>query len=247
MNHPVVNNFGKLFLIPILEPSIQIILMNKTAFLRSALCLLFLGLFSISQTATAQMRAMIKVGINGSTFRGNSDTDFSSITRFSGGVGFSFVIGNGFRIQPEVLYVVKGAQGERALEFDGVKDPVDVIATFDLTYLEVPILLVYQFESRGIRPQIFAGPTFARKLDSQIRFRAAAGGPEFREEDQSVESNDIGLTIGAGFEMDVGSERLSFGLRTSLGFSNARKDNPDQPDNRPLYNTSLGLFAAIIF
>ncbi len=221
--------------------------MNKTAFLKSALCLLALGFFSTSQPVTAQMRAMIKVGINGSTFRGDSDTDFSSITRFSGGVGLSFGIGNGFRIQPEVLYVAKGAQGEGTLEFEGIDDPVDVKATFDLTYLEVPILLVYQFESRGIRPQIFAGPTFARKLDAQIRFRAAAGGPEMRDEDQSVESSDIGLTIGAGLEMDVGSEKLSFGLRTSLGFSNARKDNPDEPDNRALYNTSLGLFAAIIF
>ncbi|TDI70319.1 MAG: PorT family protein [Bacteroidetes bacterium] len=221
--------------------------MNKTAFLKTALCVLLLGLHSTQQLLTAQVRAMIKVGVNGSTFRGSSDTDFSSITRLSGGVGFSVNIGNGFRIQPEVLYVAKGAKAEGALDFEGNDGPVDVVATFDLTYLEIPILLVYQFESRGIRPQIFAGPTFARKLDARIRYRAAAGGPEFNEEDESVESNDIGLTIGAGFEMDVGSERLSFGLRTSLGFSNARKDNPDAPDNRPLYNTSLGLFAAIIF
>lgn len=221
--------------------------MNKIPFFKPAVVLLFLGLFSTNQLAHAQMRGMIKAGINGSTLRGNSETDYSSIMRFSGGVGFSFGIGNGFRIQPEFLYVVKGAQAERALEVAGVDDKVLIDATFDLTYLEVPILLVYQFRSRGVRPQIFAGPTLAIKLDAQVKFRAVAGGPEFRETDDSVESRDIGLTIGAGIEMDVGSERISFGLRSSLGFSNARKTNPDSPDNPPLYNTSLGLFAAIIF
>ncbi len=206
--------------------------------------LLLLALLFAGQNASAQIQALIKVGINGSSLRGNSSTDFSPIVRISGGAGVSFAIRNGFYLQPEVLYIVKGAKADGIIPVPGSipGDSVRVKATFDLTYLEIPLLLVYKFNSTGIRPHIFVGPSLAIKLDAQIRFRAAEGGPEFREEDESVDNRDIGLVFGAGFEVDVGGETLAFGLRSSLGFSNARmRDDP------PLHNTSVGLYAAIVF
>ncbi len=204
--------------------------------------LLLLALLFAGQNASAQVQALIKVGINGSTLRGNTSTDFSPIVRLSGGAGISFELRNGFYLQPEVLYIVKGAKADGIIPGNIPGDSVRVKATFDLTYLEIPLLLVYKFNSAGIRPHIFVGPSLAVKLDAQIRFRAAEGGPEFREEDETVEDRDIGLTFGAGFEIDVGSETLSFGLRSTLGFSNARTR-----DDLPLHNTSVGLYAAIVF
>jgi hypothetical protein len=181
--------------------------------------------------------------VNGSTLRGQSESNFSPIARLSGGAGVIMDLGTHFQFQPGILYVVKGAD----VEGDPFRNDTIVDATFDLTYLEIPLLLAYQFRSSRFRPRIFAGPSIAIKLDSQIRFRAASGGPTQTQEDETVEDRDIGVVFGVGFETDIGSETLLVGLQSSIGFSNARKDNPERPDNPPLYNTSIGLFAAIVF
>ncbi len=210
--------------------------------IRAAGLMLLLSVTLVSNS-NAQIRALIKVGVNGSTLRGRAESDFSPILRLSGGAGVIMNIGSHLQFQSEILYVVKGSQ----VEGDPFHNDNMVEATFDLTYLEVPLLLAYQFRSAKLKPRIFVGPTIAVKLDSQIRFRAISGGPTQTQEDESVENRDVGLLFGFGIETDIGSETLMMGLQSSIGFSNARKENPDRPDNPPLYNTSVGLFVGIVF
>lgn len=194
-----------------------------------------------TEQSAAQWHGHIKIGVTGSTLRGDADSDFSPIVRFSGGAAFSYEFRNGFYLQPEFLYTVKGGSTESVIEIDGVSEGVPVDATFDLTYLEIPLLLVYRFDRPGIRPRIFAGPTYSYKLDAQVTWRSPEGGPSFTDEDTSVSGSDFGFTIGAGFDMDVGSEILELGLRTSIGLSNARSVKPE------LNNTSLALYAGMSF
>jgi len=214
--------------------------------MRSAVRAVFLSLalFLVDAAdATAQFRALIEAGLHGSTLRGQSESDFSPITRLSGGAGMIMDMGSHFQFQPEILYIVEGSRVE-GYPFDPQQL---VVATVDVTYLQVPLLIAFHFGSARLRPRLFAGPYFSMRLDSQIRFRAASGGVEQTEEDDSIRDRDTGIMFGVGVETEIGGETLMMGLRSSLGFTDARKFNPDRPDNPPLYNTTVGLFAAIVF
>jgi len=212
--------------------------MNQRIRISSLLLVLALGSVRSGQ---AQISAMIKIGLSGSTLRGDTPTDFSAITRFAGGAGLSYDLGNGLLIQPEFLYIIKGATGKGSIAIVNLENPVPIEATFELTYLEIPVLLVYRFERKGLTPRVFAGPTLSFKLDSQVTFSALDGGPEFQERDDTVESSDLGLTVGVGFDTEMGDEIFTVGLRGTYGFSNARSGDP------ALHNTAFGLYAGIVF
>ncbi len=202
------------------------------------------------EAAGQGMRPEFKLGVAASTIRGSSNTDFSVRSGFAGGVGLTFELIGGWRIQPEILYVVKGANADFVFDnstgilgtgtSDGTGVPVH--ATFDLTYLEIPVLLVYAFQLPGrITPKIFAGPSFSSKLDARVRFKAVGGSIEQEETDDSVQDFDAGAVVGAGIELTLGAQRLSLGARGTFGFSNARNQTP------ALHNTSYIFFAGISF
>ena len=195
------------------------------------------------QTADAQWRASLRAGVTGSTLTGDTDTDFSAVTRLSGGGSLSYLYASGFVIEPGLHYVVKGANADGEVEgLPGASGAVPVEATFDLAYLEVPLFFGYVFQRRGnIHPKVFAGPIMAFNLDSQVTYRAKAGGPEFSDSDDSVESRDFGIGAGVGVEWDIGSERIMLGLQSTFGLSNARTAEP------ALHNRSLGFYTGIIF
>ena len=211
---------------------------NRTMRLVFLTALLALG----TSDSSGQWKTHIKVGVVGSTLRGDAKSDLSPVTRFSAGVGVSYELRGGFSLQSEFLYSVKGArQKNLPLEIGGVSSPVLADVTSERTYLEVPLLLVYRIDRAGIRPRVFAGPTFAFKLDAVVKWKSPEGGVEFQETDDEVESTDFGLTVGGGFDIDFGSEIMEFGVRTVLGFSNVRTATPE------LYNTSIAVYAGITF
>lgn len=184
----------------------------------------------------AQWRAQLDVGVAGSTLRGDAISDTSVIARLSGGGGLQYTSPTGFIFEPSVQYTVKGAA------LDGVIDGVPVRATSELTYLEIPLLLGYRWDaSRRVHPKILVGPAFAYQLDAQITYRAAAGGIEQQDDDDSVQERDMGLMVVVASEFSVGGETLVTGLRGVLGLTNIRTENPE------LYNSTIGLFFGIIF
>lgn len=196
-----------------------------------------------TRSADAQWRASLRMGLTGSTLVGDTDTDFSAVTRLSGGGNISLLYPNGFVIEPGLHYVVKGANADGTVEgIPGVSGAVPIEATFDLAYLEVPLFFGYVFQRRGsIHPKVFAGPIMAFNLDSTVSYRAKAGGPEFSDSDDSVESRDLALGAGVGVEWEIGGERLLLGLQSTIGLSNARTGDPE------LHNRSLGFFTGIVF
>jgi len=205
------------------------------------LALFFVLALTGAGESRGQISALIKIGLSGSTLSGDTPTDFSAITRFAGGAGLSYDLGNGLLIQPEFLYIIKGATGKGSIDIVPIENPVPIQATFELTYLEVPVLLIYRFERRGLSPRIFAGPTLSFKLDSQVTFSALDGGPEFQERDDTVESSDLGITVGLGFDTEMGDELFTVGLRGTYGLSNARTGDP------ALHNTAFGVYAGFVF
>jgi hypothetical protein len=192
--------------------------------------------------ADAQWRATIHAGVTGSTLTGNTDTEFSAVTRLSGGAGLSYLYPSGFVIEPGLNYVVKGTQADGTVSFFPGAEDIPIEATFDLAYLEFPLFFGYVFQRSGsIHPKVFAGPVLAFNLDSTVTYRAKSGGQKQSQSDDTVASRDLGIGAGLGVEWDVGSERLLLGVQSTFGLSNARTAEPE------LHNRSIGIFTGIVF
>jgi len=135
-------------------------------------------------------------------------------TGFTGGVFMNYAFNERFSIQPELLYTMKGMKGNL---YDGLVS-VDVTASFD--YVELPVLAVYTFPgSRSLRPRVYAGPSFAYNLGSELEISAwlASASVDFSSLTQTT---DFGVVAGAGFDYALGKGMITFDVRYQLGFTN---------------------------
>ncbi|GIV62654.1 MAG: hypothetical protein KatS3mg044_1520 [Rhodothermaceae bacterium] len=198
-----------------------------------------------------------KIGLSTATLSGTSPFDFEPYTGFAGGLGFNFALRNGFSIQPEIIYVVKGTRLDFDVRstFDTIlisppgQDPEGVPATgtLRLTYAEIPLLLHYGFETRSrLHPRLFAGPALSYLLDARFAWAPRDGGVEQEQAEDNIESTDFGLVLGAGIEYDLYGERLLFEIRLSRGFSNTNFGNASAND-RTLTNTSVMFLVGVAF
>ncbi|MBT3448891.1 MAG: PorT family protein [Bacteroidetes Order II. Incertae sedis bacterium] len=201
----------------------------------SALTVLTLAMVA-PNCAEAQFRALMQAGVSGSSFRGDTVKNASYIKRLVGGGGLRYEYPSGFEFETGVYYLVKGG----ALKFDFEDIPIEGLS--EITYIEVPFLLGYRINPyKRISPRLFAGPAMAFKTEAQITYNAVGSSFEQTEQDLTVEGQDLGLIVGLDFNARVGSETLTFGLRSTYGLSNARSEKPE------IYNTSYVLMAGIIF
>ena len=133
-----------------------------------------------------------------------------SRTAFAAGAFATFGIAKNFAIEPQVLYVSKGAKASAS----------GVTAAIKLNYVEVPLLLKAVFPLEGstrIALNLFAGPAIAFRTTCNIK---ASGGGVTLEQTCSdaglpVKSTDFMLAFGGG--MDVGPVALQ--VRYDLGLS----------------------------
>lgn len=170
-----------------------------------------------ARAATAQSsmlpptRVLITAGANFAKIAGdNSDSD--NRIGFVGGVGLVKPIAPNWAIQPELTYSMKGGEGSDATDKTTVK----------LSYLEIPVLLRYDFTtSGGARPFFQAGPALAFKLGCSVEVEsggvsgsadcdAAPGG-------DNVKSFDLGAMLGAGVGFKRMNHVISVGLRYNFG------------------------------
>ena len=179
----------------------------------------------------------LKIGGAVSYLSGEATSDFDPRTGLAAGVAFGYDFGNGLAVIPEALYVVKGAYA------DGEISNVPIRARFDLTYLEVPVLLSYRFANRSrFEPRIFAGPMISYNLEARITYRAAdRDGPSQSDEDTSIQSLDYGATAGVGLGFDVSGQRVVAEVRGQLGQANVREVEPE------LHNVGITFFLGLEF
>jgi outer membrane protein W len=133
---------------------------------------------------------------------------------FTGGVFLNYAFNESFSLQPELLYTMKGV---RSNLYDGLVS-VDMTASFD--YIELPVLAMYTFSSsRNFKPRIFAGPSFAYTVSSEIGVSAWIFSTSV-DFSSLTHVTDFGLVAGAGFGYDLGKGTITFDARYELGFTN---------------------------
>jgi hypothetical protein len=162
------------------------------------------------------------------------DTDLH--TGFHAGVNLLIPIGPEFNFQPGLLFSGKGT-----------KTKIGETATFNLSYVELPLNLLYRAELGQGFVMIGFGPYLGYGIGGKIK----AGGIErditFKntvDEDDSddvfyLKTFDAGANIFVGYELSTG---LFFQLNSQLGLLNLNPDYPgESADDGSIKNTGFGL------
>ena len=137
------------------------------------------------------------------------------------GVFLTLPITRRFCLQQEVLYVQKGSRQQVGVDIFDIPTVLDV--SYDMDYLEIPLLLRYQWRiDRGLDIYSLAGFGFALKVHDRYRLSGEVSDgvetiPLTADSDMSeVDLFDFMFAFGLGVELPVGSRWFQFEYRYDL-------------------------------
>ena len=165
----------------------------------------------------------ITAGVNLSTIGGDSISGAKNKTGFFVGGTVIVPMGSGFSFNPELTYSLKGAK----FSDQGTN------GSFKLNYLELPILLRYDFAVAGTtRPFLLAGPALGFQTSCKISGEDQSTTVTFGCKDFfdqlgapiDVKKFDTGAMFGGGVAFDVSGHTMSLGLRYNLGLNDVFSD-----------------------
>ncbi|HVP14886.1 MAG TPA: porin family protein [Terriglobales bacterium] len=161
----------------------------------------------------------IEVGANYANFRGQF-ADLADTKPKLGFVGGPFVglrVAPDLTVQVEALYTMKGAKVETMLT-DEAGNPLGLATSFfNLSYLEVPLLLRASFlPASRVQPMLYLGPTLGFALSGRFHSDNAAIGDGKIDHLKPV---DVGVAFGGGASTRVGGLTLIGDFRYTTGFT----------------------------
>lgn len=189
--------------------------------LRLSILVFALVALSAAPSFAGDMSLGLKMGLLTSNVTGTPeswDDNMSYRTAFAAGAVMNYAIDESWSVEPELMYFSKGFTSSIYDYEDFVS--VDAEASFD--YMELVGLLKYSFlPGAKFRPCVFAGPSFAYSLSSDLKLSL---GPFSATADigSLTHSTDFGVVAGAGFGYEVGDGVgvLTFDARFQRGFTN---------------------------
>lgn len=215
--------------------------------MKSKVLMLALASAAISLTSKAQSKDAattfgVRAGVNFQNINGKeadgSSTDYKLKTGFNIGVNAEVPIAPDFYVQPGLLFTTKGAK----VKVTGADD-----AKVNLSYLEIPINLLYKPEIGGGKLLLGVGPYFAFGVGGKLKQGSNDETIKFKNEVTVSEASsapyfkrfDAGGNLLFGYEM---SSKLSFQLNAQLGMV---KINPKitgvSSDKTKYHNTGFGI------
>jgi hypothetical protein len=177
-----------------------------------------------------------------------NDDNLSS-TSFHAGMFFEFKLNKNFSIQPELLFVKKGAKGykeEYLLYEDGSLYIIENLDTkVYINYLEIPISLIYNI-NMGKNDALFigAGPAFSYGLSGKIILsndldEVSSDGLFEGGDDAIFKRFDYGFNIMAGYCFKRFFVRAGYNIGLSNIFNTA--DSNDTKYKNKCLNFSVGI------
>jgi hypothetical protein len=137
----------------------------------------------------------------------------------------TFSISPRFALQPELLFVMKGAASPTIELTSGSGQTIGTAeVTHEVDYLEFPLLVRFRIPASGpVSPIFVCGPAMAFKLSEQTRLDASPVVQIMAYD--SFRDADLGLAIGAGVEIGRGPDRAVLEARYTVALINAREDS----------------------
>lgn len=210
-----------------------------------------LGLTSMPAIGQASISPGVKVGGNLGTLGGeDAELVFStgmqqdvSLDRRTGYAFGAFALidfAGPFALQPELMYIQKGAKTE--MEFSLGGQSTTVTSTMKLDYIQVPLLMKLNLPVAGpVSPNVFAGPNVGFNINASQE--TEAGGQSDSEDiGDDISGTDYGVTLGAGIDFGLSAGTLTVDVRYELGLA----DIPDEGDAN-IRNRGIGVTAGLAF
>lgn len=199
--------------------------MKSSRFILGIALFAFLLLPSTQAQGIKHLYYGVKGGLGLSTFVGDNTDDASLIFGFAAGGFLSYHTSSGFSLQPEVLFVTKGAK------FDVAGNEV----TYNLNYIEVPILLKYYLARQvATQPYLFVGPSIGFLADATFDVSGVEG------DVQDSKSLDFSVLAGIGVDFGLSNgTKVILDARYTYGTSGI-VDNDDAVESD--FNNSAFLF-----
>lgn len=153
-------------------------------------------------------------GLNLANFAGDDVENNKAKLCFGGGIFMNFPMSELISLQPELLYMNKGAKMDIADD-----------AGIRMSYIDIPVLVKFTVQTGGaFAPSFFAGPYLGFNLSAESYYEDE----EFDIKDQ-VKSTDAGLVFGCGFDYAMCKGNLIFDARYALGLTSL-DDTADEDD-----------------
>ena len=203
-----------------------------------------LFLFLLSASSYAQSIGP-KAGVNIASYAGDDQFDddaFGSNTGLQFGVAAEIPISGRFAIQPELLYLQKGAASE--VDFLGITTRVENV----LNYLEIPLLAKISLTDSPTKVYVTAGPSIGFGLGGKVVTSVGDMEEEVDvdfEEDE-LNSFDLSLAFGAGVQFEVGPGQLFVDARYLLGLGGLDDSEPEA-DQIDIFNRGIGASVGFLF
>ncbi|MCX8160333.1 MAG: PorT family protein [Candidatus Saccharicenans sp.] len=192
--------------------------------------LVVLFLLSLATTpALAGIRSGIKGGITLANVKSVPETfegyKWETKMGLAGGVFLEIGLPGPLSIQPEVLYVQKGAKITIS------EGEITGTLKANIDYLEIPLLLKFNLVSGGLTiPSIYAGPYVG--FNTKAEFVISAAGMEQKEDiKDDIKNTEFGVTFGLGLTQKLGVLNLTLDARYDLGLSNILEETVTEPSS----------------
>lgn len=177
----------------------------------------------------------IKAGVNISDLT-NLESELIELGTKSGvavGLFYRIDVTDSLSIQPEFLYMMKGVGDS------GVTNGKEWSLSFDIDYLEFPILLKYRFPYVGkLEPNVFVGPYLAVKLTAKTEITVDEH--SVSEDVEDIHSLDYGMVFGGGVDFELWSGHLVLDARYALGFRDVSTEGLERKTLHRVFTVMLG-------
>jgi hypothetical protein len=195
---------------------------------------------AVLTTATAYMQVSfgVRAGVNLQNINGENDAGGKLKNKlkpgFHAGVEVAFPIAQDFYLQPGLFFSAKGAADR-----DEVKDN-----NLSISYLELPIHLVYKPQLGTGKIILGFGPYLAYGISGKIKFTGGekdivfTNDAEEEESDYALKPFDAGADIFFGYEFAF---KLYAQINAQLGLLNLSPDVNGETQDIILKNTGFGL------
>jgi Outer membrane protein beta-barrel domain len=213
--------------------------------------ILLVSLVMLLAVSAAFSQFGIKGGIDLGTFGGaDKPSDLKYRMGIAGGISCKIGLVAGLSLQPEVMYIQKGAVME-VNTLQGIYTINDK-QTAMLDYIDIPVLIKFNFPIPVFSPYIEGGVSYGILISAKSKLEESSNQPGTTSSSNETDikdfltKNDLSIVVGVGFDLSI----LEIDARYLIGTKKVYKDDPTlspNPGDAKIFNNGIILTAGLRF